>query len=477
MTVPKRGEITIVDQFGNDVRRSYPGALRDPQTYQLGIGGPSNALSGAGGPTDKSEWTSFTPTLIATPEIMETIYGESWVAKKFVDMPIDDMFFREREFTSDDEEGLKRFTEAYDELNLMTQLSNAMKCGRLFGTGLLVLVIKGEDMTMPLDIDTVRPGSLCSALVFDRYQANIEWWDTDIESPNYGCPDTYHITPSVVAMGKGGMGNGVFDLYVHHSRVMRFDGRRSLQQSGWRSAYERDWGLSELVCAMTEISHDSLTAKGLSHLMQEASIPVVRADGFRDTLTGEVRGKDLDATSIAQGINMYKSIFRLMLMDKEDEFERVNVSFTGMKEVTNLFVERVAAVAEIPITRFVGRQAIGLSGKGEGDLKNYSLHVESMRARKLRLPLSKLDRIVAKHVGLKEPPDYKWIPIADLSDLDRAQVASLNMQAYATGVQAGILKENEVREQLSGDRMYGDLPELSEEELMPPMPEESDPFA
>ena len=96
---------------------------------------------------------------------------------KMVDIPVDDMFWRGRRFTGDDEGAIKAFEEAQDELNLLTALPNAMKAGSIFGTALMILCqveAGGEgELDKPFTPDNVQEGGLANLWVVDRWACSV----------------------------------------------------------------------------------------------------------------------------------------------------------------------------------------------------------------------------------------------------------------------------------------------------------------
>ena len=57
-------------------------------------GGYANPWTGAGGLADKSEGGFFTPTRLHNRAHLETLYVQSWAARNFIDIPVDDMPIR-----------------------------------------------------------------------------------------------------------------------------------------------------------------------------------------------------------------------------------------------------------------------------------------------------------------------------------------------------------------------------------------------
>ena len=131
-----------------------------------------NNVTGMGGASDKDIGSAFYAYRMSREEA-EQLYAMSWAAAKMVDIPIDDMFWRGRRFTGDDQGAIDAFQEAEHELGLMTALPNAMKAGQIFGTGLLILCPhepSGDgDMDKPFTADNVKEGGLANLWVVDRW--------------------------------------------------------------------------------------------------------------------------------------------------------------------------------------------------------------------------------------------------------------------------------------------------------------------
>ena len=418
--------------------------------FGLGLmaGGIVNQQSGMGLAADKSEASFFTPTRIHWRGELEVLYAQSWAAKKFIDIPVDDMFIRWREFAGDEgDTGAEQMEEAESRHRVKSRLKDAMKAGRLYGTGLLLMVTREAPLDTPLVPERVRAGDLLALQVFDRWDASIWRRDDDVMSPTYGEALTYHLTPT--------RGTG---LFVDASRVLRFDGLTPLSSDGY-TIYDRDWGVSEIVPAILSIMQDQSVATAAAHLSQEASIPVLSVDGLRESLAGgQLDPNEASAEQIGEQLNMLKSVYRLLMLDKTEGFERVAVNFGGLHEVMEKVQRRLAAAAGIPMTRFLGTSPVGLNATGDSDMANYSMHVGAMQMDLLTDPLRRLDTVLARDAGMQEAPEYSWIPLTDMSDGDQAMAAKAKVEALKLAIEGGIMDEDEARESLDGDPIFGPLP-------------------
>ena len=110
----------------------------------LNAGGLFNAGTGLGTSLDKSQGNVFLPTRIWSRHPLEILCVESWVARNAIDIPIDDMFIRFREYVDDDESAVEAMQDATDTLQVKHVLNQAMKAGDQYGTGVVVMV-SGED--------------------------------------------------------------------------------------------------------------------------------------------------------------------------------------------------------------------------------------------------------------------------------------------------------------------------------------------
>lgn len=425
-------------------------------------GGIVNFGSGLGTAVDKTQGSFFTPTRIYWKAPLEIIAVESWAARNFINIPVNDMFVRWRRFKSEGEdESGQLMTDEERRIKIRKKLAAGMKAGRLYGTGAVIILTKEAPMDSELMPERIRSGDLIGLLVVDRFEMSVHQHDTDPMSPNYGKPILYDLHPT-----RGGY------LRVHHTRVIRFDGITPPSDAGF-TMYEQEWGMSEIVPVITSILEDATLAGATAHLSQEASIPVLRINGLRDILAGMTEANEASIDQIGSDVNRLKSIYNLLMLDKgNEEFERVSYTFAGLADLMDRFSKRVAAAGEIPLTRFMGQSPAGLNATGDSDMKNYVIMLEAKRALALEDDLIRLDTVMARSLGIGEAPEYEWQSLIDLSEEDQAKVAKLKAEAVALAQQSYNIDEDEGRSALDGDPVFGELPgSAPEPPEPPPLPE------
>lgn len=446
-----------------------------------------NQRTGMGGANDHTVGTAFNPLRLAEHHLMG-LYQASWVAQKIVDIPVDDVWHRGgRHFAvkeddddskddakgegakdddakkakkkkgddSPEDENVKAFQKVLKDLKVRKRIKQAMKAGRLYGGALLVVLPKNGDteseLEDPADIDK---DGIANLLVVNRWRATPVAWYGDPFAPHYGEVYWYRITPRF-------RGGAAESYLVHSSRVFRFNGREPLETEGWNDGWNELWGLPVLSGLLQEIYDDAATRSAIAHLIQECSIVTVRVEGFKDALRGRQDPGEATAEQIATAATQLKSVYRMGFIDKEDEIARLSVQFSGLPDLMDRLAQRLAAAGDIPMTRFYAQSPAGMNATGDSDAANYELMVDTHRTDLDDEVLPRLDAMLAAHAGIGDPPEYDWLPIMEKSDLDRAQASKVRTEALM--LTAGqVLDEDEVRERLSEDELFGELGAMPE---------------
>ena len=413
------------------------------------MGGIRSDLTGMGGEADKGASSYWEATGSIPAQQLDIMYNESFAVSRFIDIPVDDQFLRPRVF-SGPRRNVERMEEAELLLEVSKKISMAMKSGQLYGTALMCMVTTEAPLTSPLLPEKVRPGDLRNLVVASRFNVEVAAKQENVREPRFGEPLLYLVR------------DGAQELFtIHASRVLRFDGRRSLTDFRTNHVYDAGWGVSAITPVARSVVQDAALVAAITHLTQESSIPVMKLDSFEQGLFGEAAPDELTLERQAHFINLYKSIYRMMFLNQGDEFQRVAVYFSGLPELMDRFATRIAAAAGIPATRFWGRAPLGMNATGESDMHNYAITVMALQEKLLRPQLDRLDAIVARHAGLRRPLEYKFPSLLEVRRLDQAEINMKLIDAVGKGVQLRILDENEARRALARETdFFGPLPDI-----------------
>lgn len=433
---------------GTNVVNSSQTSPVPPPNYS-GRGGYVNPATGAGYGRDKSQQGFYWPSWF-TPQVLENLYIESGAVRKFIDIPVDDLFIRWRTFTGDDPDAANLMLQGEQDHELVKRLAMAMKAARLYGTALLIPITRDAPLDTPLNIQRIRAGDLVNLWVCHRYECQSSAIQQNPLAPGYGRPMYYRVSTRY-----GGLVN------VHHSRVLRFDGIAPLTATGFYR-YDQEWGLSALHGVLPSIMQSAGATSDTTQMITEANLKVMQIQRLSDAV-GKQYANDPDDLPFEQRHEMnlkHMSAYNMVYMDAEDNFVRIPSQFSGLPDLIDRLERQIARDADIPATRFSGQSPVGMNATGESDMVNYAMRVAEQQKRDLVGPLTILDAMMARHLGLAAPPPYTFVSLLDMSEKAQAETAFTKAQAIEKIAAAAMLDENEVRLMLDGDPVFGNLEPL-----------------
>ena len=467
--------MSLVDQYGRPltaVDRSFnPGAQR--------VARLRNTTTGMGSNLDKTIGSQFDPIRIEREEA-ETVYQMSWTMARLVNIIVDDMFAAGMRWTGDDQAANDAMDQAMDELKLWKELPHAIKASRIFGTaGIVICTDNIEEFHKDLAPEDVKEGSLRNLVTVDRFALSILNWRTDKTEPRYSepyqyqwndrtsgyaGPNSYTNANRQVILPSGTSQNQ--HTIINSDRFVRFDGQAPPLTEGWISGpWERKWGVSLITRALDDIMLDATMTANAGHLVAEASIWVQKIQGFKEAIaTGRPVKGEASVDQIAEESTMLRSIYRTLFMDAEDEAERKDVAWGGLIDIVNNQTHRIAAIGGIPYTRFMGSSATGLSATGDGDARDWRIEVEATRKRMVDPVIKKLFLMIARHVGLSEPPEWEWLKLGELSQLEEAQVLKTQTEAVNATYLNGLIDEDEGRQEIKEEEHFQRNLEMKEKQ-------------
>ena len=403
-----------------------------------------NYLSGAGMRSDKSQSGFFAPNSIANnPVALETLYVESWAARKIIDIPVDDMFIYPRSIKDMSDGEDDRLIELQKKLQINARIREALKASRIYGTAFMVLISDDNLLTTPLNIDA-EVFNFSNILIIDRFHARVIELGRDITSPNFNQPLLYQFTI-----------NGVTPFKIHHTRVIRIDGITPLITDKWHSNYNREWGVSILAPLHDIITQEEGVANVANYLLNEASIPILKAD-IKDALAGATDSTSQENPSkIASNFSNLKSVYRMAMIDKNMELSRLEPDLDNFAELFDKFHLRMAAAADIPQTRLFGKCPAGMNSTGDSDAQNYAMHVSAMQERALRPIYDQLDKLMLKTLRIPERTiEYEFKKLLDISDDKKADIELKNAQRDMQYLINGVITPEEIRKNLYEKTTY-----------------------
>lgn len=372
---------------------------------RLGIGNP-NLLSQTS--------YGFTP-VSRLQQLMEWAYRGSWIVGAAVDVVADDMTRAGITMNSDTPpDQLEELTTAANDLDMWQSLNATIKWSRLYGGGLLVMLIDGQDMATPLQIDRIAPGQLKGFVVLDRWMVQQSFQHLVQEyGPEFGMPVFYDVIATAPFMPR---------MRIHHSRIVRMDGvtlpfRQRLTENGWgMSVIERLYDRL--------VAFDSGTM-GAAQLLYKAFLRTYKVKDYRRLVS--IGGEHLEGFHRSlELMRMLQSNEGLTVIDLEDEFETHEYGFGGVADTLLMLGQQISGALGIPLVRLFGQSPQGMNATGDSDWRNYETMVNSAQESRLRRPLTTIYQVLWRSaLGVPPPPtwDYKFNPLSQLNEMEKAEIA------------------------------------------------------
>lgn len=429
-----------------------------------------NLVSGMGTDKDKLTHTFFGATLM-TQQQLKAAYVGDWISRKAVDIPAFDAFREWRNWQAEQSD-ITRIEELEKKFKIQRKGMMALQRARLYGGGALIMGVDQGKAEEELIIERVGKDDLKFVHVVSRYELTAGPMITDILNPYYGEPEYY--TRSGI--------NTDSTQRIHPSRVVRLVGAENpdpLENNGWGDS-------------ILQISRDAIVACGtvassIAQLVQEAKLDVIKMEDLSANLMNDEYTQQLvKRFGLA---NQMKSLFGLLIIDKEEEWERITQAFSGLNEILQMYLLITCGANDIPATRFLGQSPAGLSATGESDTRNYYDRIAAGQELDITPAFERLDRVLIRSALGDEPEGifYTWQPLWQMTEKDEADIATKKATVMQADVNAGLISPEVLRRarlnQLIEDQTYPGLEQIEEEygddldesEDNPPDPASEDP--
>lgn len=385
--------------------------------------GWQNAFTGYGTARDKTSYGSFVASEQLDDLQLDALFYTDDIAAKIVEKKPEECFRRSYELIdTEDQEAAKALYDKGQALALDEKLQEGMTWGRLYGGALLVLGIKHGNPELPLNEE--QGGDIAWINVIDRREVTVERYYENPNKENYGLPEVYRIS--------GYDGNVAL---VHETRCIRFDGvpvdRRKRRELG-------GWSYSVLQRPYDVIRNFAAAFQAAGVLASEASVGVFKLKGLFEMVAA--RNKEALQTRM-QLVDMSKSAARSLLIDADEEYDRIKTDFTGFPDMLDRFSQRLASSIDMPVTLLMGTSPAGMNATGASDFQHWYDTIRAYQAKQLGPKVARFYRILSKGKfrGL-----VQWRPLAEPSDKEVAETEKTRAETDGLYIDKGVVLPEQI---------------------------------
>ena len=390
--------------------RGRPTKARVAAEAHANSDGWSNILTNIGGRNDPVTAARVTSFIGLDRNTLATLYRSDGMAKRVVDIIVDDAM---REWVETSQELLQEFSR----FHAKQEITDALKWGRLFGGALIVAMVDdGQDFEQPLNLNGIR--SVKQLRVYERHR--VTWYGGDIDrdamSENFGKPMFYTVQPLYGTPYR-----------VHYSRAHRIDGLSLPDDERQRN---NGWGDSAITPMYEALRNYASTMGASANIVRDFVQVVLGISGLTDMLR---QGQDKLVADRAKLIDMSRSVANAVFIDSDGEtYDKRASSVAGLADLWDRFALHISSVTGIPATKLLGRSPQGLNATGEGDMRQWYDVVQAYRRDEVEPILHwLLPMIDAQNEWTDRPEsmDWSWPTLEQPSEQEWADVKVKTAQA------------------------------------------------
>lgn len=401
--------------------------------------------------------------------LFTSLYRSSWIVRKIVDVFPSDMVKNWIKFNSSlDPEKISKINSVIRKTKTKEKIKEGLRWARLYGGAAGLILIDGdEDLSEPLDYDTIMLDDYKGLLIFDRWNGiypDIELED-DISDEEYGYPKYYSISLSEANSNLMLSYNKQDLVKVHHSRIVRFNGR---DLPLWERQAEMFWGESEIEIVFEELKKRDNTSANIASLIFLANIRVLKMNDLGQLLGASTQKAQENLYKVLQAQNQLMSNMGIYVMDKDDDFGSEQYSFGGLNDIYESFMLDIAGACEMPVTKLFGREPTGFNSTGESDLIQYYDTLEEKQETYLQPIIDKLLPIIFMSTlgAIPEDLDWEFNPCMNVNSKDIADLAQSMASPIFEAFNAGLItKEIALKELKQQNEKTGMWSNITDEDI------------
>lgn len=380
--------------------------------------GLTNALSGMGGRSDPRSANRYCFIPLSQPEI-EAAYRGSGLMRKCIDIPAFDMIREGRNWQAEKDQ-IEKLEAEEARLGLPAKLMLA-EILRGLGGGAMIIGAPG-DPALPIS-KTLATGALQYIHVVNRWQLSAHDWIDDPTDPLFGGPRAWEMTTT------GGQRR------IHPSRVVCFKGDPIPNLIGG-SVEDQFWGESRVQRLLDAVQNSDTAQQAFTHLITKARSMIVGIPGLLDSVSTAEGEASFQRRMLA--FQSAESMFNAIVRDAGDgtagageTIDHRQVNWAGIPEIMYALATFVAGLADIPVTRLIGKAAEGMNASGQSQQTDYNKHVRARQNLLLRPCLERLDAVLIPSAFGSVPEDVWWqfAPLDTPSEAEEATRFKSTMEA------------------------------------------------
>ena len=377
---------------------------------------------------------------IANDSLFSALYTGNGLVKRLIDLLSDDMV---RQWVTIPEDTEGKVLDYMKRLKVKTELKKAIRSAKLFGGGLVFMVIEdGLDSDEPVNINNIK--SIKKLKFFSKHDITIEEenYYNDEHSSKFGDPEFF-----TIAIKDG------TQVRVHETRCLIFKGDE-YPKGGFND--NSFWGMSILQPLHETLESYNLALQSILQVFQKFNIDVLRIKNLMALLSSNDGVKQLEARGDL--FDLAKSVSTTLLLDSEESFEVVSQNLSGVSDVFSRIQETISSMTGVPSNILMGSSPKGLNANGSSEIRIYYDKIKSDQEEELLPQLEYLVELISysKDTRLNRDQGYNidFVSLWQQTDEERVKTRKAQAEIDQIYINNGVYDPNEVRESRFGNGKY-----------------------
>jgi phage-related protein (TIGR01555 family) len=407
--------------------------------------GFENVINWIGTARDPKTWhRQVTETWMSEEELEANYYGNAYARRIITKLPNDSFKNGHKlkppasiEDATQKEAEEKAINDLLWDLKGVSNTLFAIYWGRLYGRGGILLgAVDGGGMATELRPENILPRGTDALRYIEplenrEFQANT--LQNDPTKPGFGEPETWRMTRV------GGTFNE--DTFIHTSRIILTGStptsRRRRSENDWR-----DFPLLQPIIN-TGLAWWDQAIQAATTMVLDSSQAVLKIKDFLESIATEPTAN----FSLRMRIMEMGRALRILTIDADEEdFDYVERTFTGVKDILDHLANNLSGIADIPATILFGRSPAGENATGESDQKIWDDQVTAAQQNEYQPILEKLVYLAALATGATEPEAWgvEFLPLHEMSEKEMADLWTAVATTDKTNIDAQVYTPEEV---------------------------------
>lgn len=154
-----------------------------------------------------------------------------------------------------------------------------------------------------------------------------------------------------------------------------------------------------------------------------------------------------------KSINAQQHNFSTLFLENNDKFIQSITPLTGLDSILSLAYQNLAISARMPAVKLLGLSPQGLNNTGEFDMNNYYDEIESYQKSIIVHVVNRVAQAVLWGLGYDMQISFQFIPIAQESNLQKAQRESIVIDNIDKLLASGVITPEQAFDRLKIDKI------------------------